>query len=253
MPSISLTIKTILIGFFVAFLGTHLWTRFSEISGVLLFSYSTSAVFSQGQWWKFFTSPWIHSDVLSLVINMLVVGFLGSELDRLWGSKRFLFFYSACAYLPIFIFTILDLILFNGTSGLFLGPTSAVYGLLMAYGILFAERQMLFMMVIPVKAKHFIWILVAIDLLSALAGGRTLAATGGHLSGMLVGLVFLWAMAKWKARARLASSIGTGKKEKNTKGHLKLVVSNEEKQENEKNKGSKPGARSDSEDPPTWH
>ena len=36
-----------------------------------------------------------------------------------------------------------------------------IYGLLMAYGLIFGERVLLFMMLFPMKAKHFVWILAA--------------------------------------------------------------------------------------------
>ncbi|MBI2712629.1 MAG: rhomboid family intramembrane serine protease, partial [Bdellovibrio sp.] len=99
------------------------------------------------------------------------------------------------------------------------GFSAAIYGLLTAYGLLFGERVLLFMMLFPMKAKHFVLVLALLELLTAAysSGGGLVSLT--QLSGMFFGFLYLWGAAKASV-ARRAPKKRKGK-------HLKLVVSND--------------------------
>jgi hypothetical protein len=119
----------------------------------------------------------------------------------------------------------------------------------MAYGLLFGERVMLFLMIFPMKAKHFVWILMGVELLNSMDSQSRLAS-GAHLGGMVGGFGYLWFRALWqRSRAQKGSGSsgkGTGSQRRKSASHLKLIINNEN-----------PGAGGDDEssggNPRTWH
>ncbi len=126
------------------------------------------------------------------------------------------------------LFYVMVQLFFRGTAASLIpmvGSSGAVYGLLVAYGILYSERMMLFMMVFPMKAKHFVMVLAGIEFISTVFYTRNGVANAAHLGGMLVGFVYLYASAWLRIRAREKK---TGvKRLKGKKSHLRLVVNNE--------------------------
>ena len=90
---------------------------------------------------------------------------------------------------------------------------------MLAYGILFGEREIYFMMLFPMKAKYFTMIIGLVELVTLLDSGMgSQTANLAHLGGLVVGFLFLAVVARWRARG--GTSSGRGRK-------LKLVVNNE--------------------------
>jgi len=103
------------------------------------------------------------------------------------------------------------------------GASGAVFGLMLAFGMIFGERTIFFMMIFPMKAKYFVMLLGAIELVSLLSSGfGSNVANLAHLGGIVAGFLFLIFYTKWQGR----------RVRKRTKRHgrsLKLVVDNERK------------------------
>ncbi|MCM2277848.1 MAG: rhomboid family intramembrane serine protease [Oligoflexia bacterium] len=181
---------------------------------------------------------------MHLFLNLMMLVFIGGELEAVWGTARFLRFYFFCSLSAGVLYLLLQLLIW-GESGLqtpMVGASGAIYGLLMAYGLLFGERVLLFMMLFPMKAKHFVWVLAAIEFMTTVYSGRGGLASAAHLGGMVAGFGALWGGAAWKVfRKHREQAREASKREKKRKAaeHLRLVVSNEEKDENER--------------PKTWH
>jgi len=103
-----------------------------------------------------------------------------------------------------------------------LGASGALFGLLVAYGIVFSERVIYFMGLFPMKAKHFALIAAALDLSSLLTTGfsGTEVAYLCHIGGAVVGFLYLWGHTRMKLGK-------TKTKLKKNTGSLRLVVDNE--------------------------
>jgi membrane associated rhomboid family serine protease len=100
------------------------------------------------------------------------------------------------------------------------GASGAGYGLLLAYGLLFGERIIYFMMLFPMKAKWFTVIIGGVELVTMMdSGSGTQVANLAHLGGLAVGFVFLNIVARYRNKQRSGSS-KRGRR-------LKLVVDNE--------------------------
>ena len=176
--------------------------------------------------WQVFTYMFLHSTgVFHVLFNMLVLWWFGSELESRWGSRFFLTYYLVCGAGAGVIYLLGSLIYYFATgqaatlTSPLVGASGATYGLLLAYGILFGERQIYFMMLFPMKAKYFVMIIGAVELVTLLDSGMgSQVANLAHLGGIAVGFAFLAIVAQTRARRSGAAKRGR---------RLKLVVNNE--------------------------
>ena len=180
--------------------------------------------------WQPFTYSFLHSEgVFHVLFNMLLLWMFGSELERRWGSRFFLIYYMVTAvgagFFYTFIVTLFSLIAGDQIqmSIPVIGASGAGYGIILAYGILFSERVIYFMMLFPMKAKWFAAILAFVSLISAISSAGssgTKVAHLAHLGGIVVGWLFLVGFTRLKQRGVRKKTSRRGRK-------LKLVVDNE--------------------------
>ncbi len=202
------------------FLGTHLLNIFALVPAL---------VFEKHMYWQFLTYAFMHADLFHILFNMLILWMIGTELEARWGEKFFLKYYLVSGVAAGFFYLAVQLFL-KGTSASFVplvGSSGAVYGLLVAYGIIFSERTLLFMMIFPMKAKHFVWVLAAIEFVSSVFYSHSGVANIAHLGGMVAGFTYLYLSAYFRLRRKMSKNPGARRKLKARPSHLKLVVNNE--------------------------
>jgi hypothetical protein len=111
------------------------------------------------------------------------------------------------------------------------------------------------MMLFPMKAKHFVWVLAGMEFLTTVFSGRAGLSSAAHLGGMVAGLVYLWGGAWLTSREATLEAlkrlgIGTStngrRKGKKSASHLKLIVDNPKKLKGIQEDEDDPG-------PKTWH
>lgn len=199
--------------------------------------------------WQIFTYSFLHADVLHLALNLMMLVFIGSEIEVLWGTKRFLRFYFICVFFAGLAYLALQMLVWKdrGLITPMVGASGGIYGLLMAYGILFAERQLLFMMLFPLKAKHFVWILVGVEFMTTVFSERGGLSGAAHLGGMVAGFGYLWAVATYSVLKK-KRALGKKAKRRASNVHLKLVIDNDKTKPPKVQVGE-----SDDGDPKTWH
>jgi membrane associated rhomboid family serine protease len=234
IPRLTPSVKWLAISCLAAFV---IQKTADEFLGGNLLSYLalTPNGFLGGKLWTLITYSFLHGDPLHLFLNLLMLVFIGGELEMIWGLKRFLRFYFFCVVVAGLCYLLLQFTAFGGNNPL-IGASGGIYGLLMAYGILFSERVLLFMMLFPMKAKHFVWVLAAVEFLSGLFSGRSGLSAVAHLGGMAAGFGYLTVAAQLSLRSK---SGGRAVKKKPTSSHLKLVVSNDAEQGKPKKNGPK--------------
>ncbi|MFN7728969.1 MAG: rhomboid family intramembrane serine protease [Bdellovibrio sp.] len=226
----SLTMK-VLIGLNLGMwlLGQVLLEKYTGLPVSKALALHPGKVILDGTAWQLVTYMFLHSmQVTHLVLNMLMLWFMGAELEQKWGRNFFLIYYFASGVGSAILYTagVWAYYWATGSSmGLAIpvvGASGAIFGLMLAYGILFGERTIHFMMIFPMKAKYFVMILAGIEIMSMLSSG-----TGGgevahlaHLGGLVSGYIALLVLTVWSRRQK------TGKtKKKGTQ--LRLVVDNE--------------------------
>jgi membrane associated rhomboid family serine protease len=187
--------------------------------------------------WQPFTYLFIHSsNPTHVIFNMLLLWWLGSELERAWGSKFFTLFYfvsgvgAALLYsLAVFIYSIitgrLEILLMP-----VIGASAAIFGLLVAYGMMFGERVVLFMFFFPMKAKYFVMILGGIEVVMVLNNGlvQGKVANLAHVGGLITGFVFLKVWPYLRGGSSGGNFGAGGGKKKKASRKLKLVVNNDD-------------------------
>lgn len=160
------------------------------------------------------THMFMHGGFAHILFNMYALFIFGSVLERVWGSQKFLFYYfvtgigAALIHLGVMAlqlrgyeaaFNAGDMLARTGIQDILLTPTvgasGAIYGLLLAYGMLFPNNIMqLIFPPVALKAKWFVLIYGAIELLLGLSGRGGDIAHFAHLGGMIFGyfLILYW-------------------------------------------------------------
>ena len=153
------------------------------------FGLVSSDVFARGHVWQLATYLFLHGGLMHLLFNMLGLWMFGSEIERSWGTRAFLtyyFFTGIGAGITTWLVCVL-----THSPGLTIGASGAVFGILLAFGMLFPDRQILLYFVIPIQAKYLVILYGFIELLSVAGGRMDGVARFAHLGGMLWGFVYL--------------------------------------------------------------
>tara|TARA_B100001248_G_scaffold56643_1_gene37735 strand:+ start:184 stop:1011 length:828 start_codon:yes stop_codon:yes gene_type:complete len=143
-------------------------------------------VWSQLKIWQPFTYMFFHGDIWHVLINMFVLWMFGSELERVWGKKNFLRFYFVTGVgsgLGTMIFGLQSMTPVVGASG-------AVYGVLLAYGLIFPNRTVYLYGIIPIKS---FWFVIGIGVIAFISSFNNVSNISHltHLFGMIIGYLYL--------------------------------------------------------------
>src|ERR1051326_714646 len=138
--------------------------------------------------WQLVTYQFLHGGVFHLVFNMLALWMFGSQLERDWGTRRFLRYYFTCGIGAGICDLLLNLLV--GGRAPTIGASGAIYGVLLAFGVCYPEQTVLMNFLFPIKAKYMVAIYAAIALYSSM-GVNTGVSNIAHLGGMIVGFVYL--------------------------------------------------------------
>lgn len=147
--------------------------------------------------WQVVSYAFLHGDVLHLFFNMLGLWMFGTELEQVWGPRRYLHFYFAGLLTAAAAQLVVTLLAGSGYPTV--GASGALYALLLAYAIMFPERTIMPLFPpIPMKAKVFVLVFGAMALLFGITGTGGGVAHFAHLGGMLGG----WLMIRyWRGQA----------------------------------------------------
>jgi membrane associated rhomboid family serine protease len=186
-------VKTIIIANVAVFLLTF------ALPGLVipLFGLSPADVIERGRIWQLATYLFVHSpsSLMHIVFNMLAVWMFGVDLERRWGTIGFTKFYFVCGVGAALCTVLVSLAPYDWAADTYqsatIGASGAVYGLLMAWALLFPYREILFMFIFPLQARMFVLIVGAIAFLSAVGSSGTGVSNLAHLGGLLAGWFYL--------------------------------------------------------------
>jgi membrane associated rhomboid family serine protease len=233
-------VKALVIACFAAFVVQQTADRWMGTNILSWLALVPSGFVLHFRFWQLVTYAFLHADPMHLFLNMMMLVFIGGELEATWGTARFLRFYFVCVASGGLTYLALQLLI-NGSEGLYtpmVGASGGIYGLLIAYGLIFGERVLLFMMLFPMKAKHFIWVLALIELMTSVFSSGSSIAGAAHLGGMAAGFAFLWGRAALIVAKRRRAEAPPKRKKRSGK-HLKLVIDNDDDDRDD--------------EPKTWH
>jgi membrane associated rhomboid family serine protease len=132
--------------------------------------------------WRYVTYMFIHFDFMHFFFNMLMLWMFGSEVAEWMGSRHFVSMYFFCGIFA----ALFSLFLTNYP---IVGASGALMGVFVAYYKFFPERMILMFFVIPMKIKHAMWVMVAMDMLFANSGDSI--AHFAHLGGVVAGFLYM--------------------------------------------------------------
>ena len=164
--------------------------------------------------YQFFTYMFLHGGFTHILFNMFALWMFGSVIERVWGSKKFFFYYIVCGLgagitqelvqYANYMYEGLAAYQYVNVGGeqmamdsyinlwTTIGASGAVYGILLAFGMIFPnERLFIIPFPFPIKAKWLIVGYIAIELFSAMSGPGDGVAHMAHLGGMLFGFLLI--------------------------------------------------------------
>ena len=212
MNNIPSTTRHLLIVNILAFIATWVFQRsgidLTALCGLHFFMASDFHVY------QFLTYMFLHGSFTHILFNMFALWMFGSIIERVWGPKKFLFYYIICGFgagivqelVQFADYTMQGLAAYqyvsvNGVQittenyinlWTTIGASGAVYGILLAFGMLFPnERMFIIPIPIPIKAKWLIIGYFVIELVSAMSGPGDGIAHMAHLGGMIFGFLLI--------------------------------------------------------------
>ena len=212
MRNIPIVTKNLLIINILVFIATYvlrgLNIDLNDILGLHFFLASDFRI------WQFFTYMFMHSGFTHILLNMFMLWMFGMVVENVWGPKKFLFYYIVCgvgaglcqelAQYGTFLVeglaqyesvkigtTVLPMNVYLNMMNT-VGASGAIYGVLLAFGMLFPEERMFIIPIpIPIKAKWIVMGSIVVELFSAIGTSNDGVAHLAHLGGMLFGFILI--------------------------------------------------------------
>ncbi|MCL2167689.1 MAG: rhomboid family intramembrane serine protease [Lentimicrobiaceae bacterium] len=222
-------VKNLLIINAIIYLATVVFqTRGIDLTGILGLHYFTSQHF---EIWQPVTYMFMHGSFGHLFFNMFALWMFGAALENTWGQQKFLTYYMVCGIgaglIQLLVIGLrinvlsqnisvehLQYIYENGTqilnegknyigemgklnaaiNSVTVGASGSVFGLLLAFGMMYPNNLIYVYFLLPIKAKWFVIIYGAMELFYGVAGTQDGIAHFAHLGGMLFGffLILYW-------------------------------------------------------------
>jgi membrane associated rhomboid family serine protease len=148
--------------------------------------------------WQLATYMFLHGGLWHILMNMFILWMFGAELERTWGSREFLKFYLIAGIGAGLVSVILAALGLTFAHTAIIGASGAIYGILVAYAMLFPDRYVYIYFLIPVKVKYLVIFLVAIEFFSRFQADGV--AHFAHLGGALIAFLYLKYEWRWRLR-----------------------------------------------------
>ena len=186
------------------------------------------AVLEQFQVWRLVTYLFVHdpANYAHILFNMLSLWMFGVDLEHRWGTRGFARYYAVTGIGAGIGTVLISMLPFDVTRGIYgvttIGASGAIYGLLLAWAMLFPHRQILFMFIFPLPARVAATLMGAMAFFAAVSGRNGSVAEATHLAGLAAGWFYLqgprkmrlelqYRMTKWRMdRARKRFNIHQG-------------------------------------------
>lgn len=163
----------------------------SPISGLIRDVFALCPIGNGFQPWQLVTYMFMHGSFMHLLFNMFALWMFGLELENEWGSRKFLSYYVLCglgaAAANLFIAPLF------APAAPTVGASGAIYGVLLAFGMLYPDRPIFVYFLLPVRARYFVMVYMALEIYAGVTSTTDGVAHFAHLGGAAVGfLAILW-------------------------------------------------------------
>lgn len=161
------------------------------------FGLSYQGLFLEFKVWQVFTYMFLHGGLLHLFFNLLILFMFAGELERVWGSKAFLKYYIYSGLGAGIFISLMNFYVFENYQMMpvTIGASGALYAILLAYGLMWPDREVLLYFLFPVKIKYLLLFLGLLEFFGTVTTAR--GAGGnishiGHVGGLISGFIILF-------------------------------------------------------------
>jgi len=152
------------------------------------------------QLWQLITYSFLHANFAHIFFNMFALYMFGGDVERLFGSRFFAAFY----FVSVLSAAVCHLVIttwMGAEPAPTVGASGGIYGVLLAYGLYFPNRQlMLLIPPIPMRARTFVIVYAVIELVMGVTGTAAGVAHFAHLGGMVGGFLMIQYRRGWRRR-----------------------------------------------------
>ncbi len=146
--------------------------------------------------WQPFTYMFLHGNWLHIIFNLIALWMFAGELEQRWGSKIFLKYYMFSGIGAGVFISIMNFIVYSkfGHSPITIGASGAIFGILLAYGLTWPNREVLLYFVFPIKIKYLIiafGVMEFFGTISSASGAGGNISHIGHLGGLISGFIYI--------------------------------------------------------------
>lgn len=178
------------------------------------------------------TYPIAESGFLSTLFSCLLLWFIGGDLEGRWG-RSFYLKYLAVSVVATGLFFVLVLNMALRLPGALAGLSGINFALLLAYGMIYADRYLSLMLIFPIKARYFCAILAVIELYTAFFT-QSKSSAFAHLAAMLFGYIYL-KFKSLRAQGVSVESIMKQRKKEKMRSKLRIVKDSDAEKADPKN------------------
>lgn len=148
--------------------------------------------------WQPFTYMFLHGGWMHIIFNLLGLWMFAGELELVWGRDKFIRYYLLSGIGAGFFIALMNYAVFNIYGSPYdkivtIGASGAIYAILLAYAVLWPNREVLLYFLIPVKMKYLVLVFGLIEFFSTFSsnpGGGNISHIG-HLGGIITGFLLI--------------------------------------------------------------
>lgn len=156
--------------------------------------------------WQLVTYMFLHANFMHILFNMFALWMFGIEVENTWGTRKFLMYYALCGFGAAAAHLVMSSVLAL-PSGPLVGASGAIFGVLVAYGVMFPDNRIVFFPIFfPIKARFAVGIFIVIEVLSI--GGQDNVAHLAHLGGAVTGILYLLATSTGQLFGQRKAGVG---------------------------------------------
>ncbi len=148
--------------------------------------------------WQPFTYLFLHADIWHLLFNLFALWMFGMPVEAQWGPAEFLKYYFLCGVGG----ALLTCALTPHSAIPVIGASASVYGMLVAFAMLYPDAVVYLYFLIPVKAAHMAILFGALEFFAGATNATPAVARFAHLGGMITGYIYIRWWFTWKVHAK---------------------------------------------------
>lgn len=174
---------------------------------ITLFGLVPAKVIHERWIWQPLTYLFLHANLFHILFNLFALWMFGMPVEAQWGPRQFVKYYLICGVGA----GIVNVFLTPDSLSPIIGASGAIYGLLVAFAMLYPDAVVYLYFFFPIKAKHMAILFGLVEFIAGTSSSSPAVARFAHLAGMAIGFVYIkwWWAIKMKAIGTLRRFVKT--------------------------------------------